>query len=299
MIKASDKSADLMLVAVTLLAACGWVFSREALTALSPMLFLAIRFLLSSVVVGSVDVKALKSLSRSEWRRAWITGTVLGIQTLLWILGLYYAEHLGVGAFLISLGFILVPVIGWCLFRLQTSRHTWLAIVISTSGLALLMLSKGFKLQLSDGLFLLSALVFALYINLNGRYAASIKPLPLTSIQLAAAGVITLVASLCFERASVAGLPSVLGWLLASVLLATSLRFFLMVKAQATAAESHTALIMTLEPVWVALLGVVWLGESMSAIEISGCILIFLGLISNASGSLLQRRRRLLTTPGS
>ena len=62
-------------------------------------------------------------------------------------------------------------------------------------------------------------------------------------------------------------------------MLATSLRFFLQIKAQGIVPLSHAALIMTLEPVWTGLIAMVWLGERMSGVEFSGCSLIFLALL--------------------
>jgi drug/metabolite transporter (DMT)-like permease len=71
------------------------------------------------------------------------------------------------------------------------------------------------------------------------------------------------------------------GWLIASVLIATSLRFLLQTRAQSMAPPSHTAIIMTLEPVWTALFAALWLDETMTPLQLSGCTLIFLAMLVN------------------
>lgn len=286
-------SGEWLLVSVTILAALGWLFSKEALAAMNPFFFLGSRFVLAALVVALMNPQALKALTRIQVRRALVTGTVLGVNLLLWVLGLYHAESMGIGAFLVSLGFLLTPVIGVLLFRVSTHPHTWIALCVATCGLGLLSLSKGFSPSLSDNLFLASAVVFAFYLNFNSRYAANIPSVPLTVIQLTAAGLVTLFASALTEPAPTVEVTSVLGWFAASVLIATSLRFFLLVKAQTTASVAHGAVILTLEPVWTALLGMVWFGERMNHMQLSGCALIFGGLLVNAVGNSLRLRRQL------
>ena len=43
--------ADLILVGATLVAAAGWIFSKESLAGLPPLLFVGVRFLLAGVVL--------------------------------------------------------------------------------------------------------------------------------------------------------------------------------------------------------------------------------------------------------
>ncbi|MFC6669369.1 hypothetical protein [Marinobacterium aestuariivivens] len=59
---------------------------------------------------------------------------------LCWILGLFHATHLGVGAFISSLGVVLVPVVGWLFFRQQPTASTWVAVLVATLGMACLSL---------------------------------------------------------------------------------------------------------------------------------------------------------------
>ncbi len=294
MLLTKDKKAEIILVIVSLLAAAGWLFSREALFAMTPFFFMGSRFLLAAAIVAAMDLKGLTALTATHIRRALVTGTVLGLQILLWVLALYHAENMGIGAFLMSLGFLFTPVLGALLFKVSTHGHTWVAIGVATLGLGFLSLNQGFDLGYSDTLFLLAALVYALYLNLNSRYAAMIPAIPLTGLQLAAAGVVTLTASLLTEPAPTMGVVSVLGWFAASVLIATSLRFFLLVVAQATAPVAHGAVIMTLEPVWTALLGIIWFGERMNWMQFLGCVLIFGALVVNAVGNSLRLRRQLV-----
>ena len=62
--------------------------------------------------------------------------------------------------------------------------------------------------------------------------------------------------------------------------------------------EGQGAIVMTLEPVWVAILSAWWLNESLNTMALTGMAIIFLALVVNAIGSLLAGRKQKLAAPG-
>ena len=271
--------ADLLLVLVTLLAGAGWVFSKHALEGLPPLLFMGVRFALAAVVLGGFGARALGRLDRRALVVAGLPGLVMAIAMMCWILGLQRAEHIGVGAFICSLSVILVPVFGRLMFGTEVARSTWSAALMACAGMAFLFLQGGLRFSPADLFFLASACALAVQLNLNARIAARMSALALTTVQLAIVGLVLLAVSAGGERwpAGVGG--DIFGWVLASSLLATALRFLLLMKAQRVASAAHAALIMTLEPVWVAAIAALVLGDSMTARQAMGCSLIFLALL--------------------
>jgi len=284
--------SDLLLVLVTLLAAISWVFSREALNGMEPLFFIGVRFLGAGLLLAIPGWSRLRKFSPQAWRRALLTGCVMGIAMMFWIMGLFFADNMGVGAFLTSLAVVFIPIVGRLLFGEKAARSTWVAMGIALIGLVFLRIEGGFSLSTSDLFFLASALLFSLHFNLNSRFAAKLPVWPLTAIQLSVTGIIGLLGSLAFESAPNVPSQSLLGWLVASILIGTCMRFFIQVKAQGMAPVSHAAVIMTLEPVWASILGVYWFAESMTGIQLLGCCLIF-------SALLVSRWRLLLGRPAS
>lgn len=284
--------SDVWLILVTLFAALGWVFSTEALVGMTPLVFVGARFLLAGIILGVPAWGPLRQLSPQDWRYALLTGAVMGLALSLWIMGLALAENLGIGAFLTSLAVVFIPIVGKLLFGATTSRSTWVAMAVALLGLAFLRLEGGFSLSASDAFFLLAALVFSVHFNLNTRFAARIPALPMTAVQLTLTGLVAWGLALILEPAPTWPELDILGWLLGSVLIATCLRFWLQVKAQGLASASHAAVIMTLEPVWASLLGLLWFGQQMTALQLLGCSLIF-------SALLVSRWRLLLRRPAS
>ena len=282
-------TADLLMVSVTVLAAAGWVFSKQALQGLPPALFLGVRFVLAGMLLAVIGFHQLRRLDTGELLRAGLTGAVMGVALLCWIQGLSQASNMGVAAFITSLGVILVPVVGRVLFGISVSMSTWNAVLVAGVGIGCLALEQGLRLAPSDLYFVATAFGLAVHFNLNTRYAIRIPVLALTAVQLSVVGGLALLISIAVEPWPTDVSAEVMGWLLASIVIATSLRFFLQVKAQSLAPLAHAAIIMTLEPVWTALIAAAWLGERMSGTQLAGCSLIFLALLINRWRWILRR----------
>lgn len=273
--------ADLLLVIVTLLAAAGWMFSKEALQGLPPLLFIGVRFFLAGCVLAAAGWASLARLRKPDWRKAILGGVVFASAMGCWIHGLYLGKHVGEGAFITSLGVVLVPLVARVLFKDQLPRILWLSLPIAVSGFACLSLEQGFRLEVGQLFFLAAAVLFAVHFNLVTRFVAGIPAVALTAIQLITVGVLTFTASLLLEQWPSQIALSIWWWVLASALIASSLRFFLQTYAQSLTPASHAAMIMTIEPVWTALLAGLWLDEGMSTLQLIGCTLIFAALLVN------------------
>jgi len=273
--------ADLILLAVTLLAAAGWIFSREALNGFPPLLFMGCRFLLAGLLLTLPGRRALINLKCHEWRTSVIIGLVFGAAMSFWIVGLFHARSLGEGAFITSLSVILVPLFSLFLFRETPARSMWIALPLAIAGLALLSLRHGFDPDPGQLFFLAAALLLSLTFILNSRAAARISALALSAIQLCVVGLLSLLLSAFLEDWPGAITPSMWLWLLLSITVGTAIRFLLQTYAQGLTSPGHAAVIMVLEPVWTAIIAAFWFGERMAAIQIIGCSLILLALLVN------------------
>ena len=271
--------ADLLLVCATLVAAAGWIFSKESLAGLPPLLFVGVRFLLAGLVLMACSWPQLRLLDRAGWRGSLIVGALFTLAMVLWIKGLEHAIHLGEGAFISSLGAVLVPVVARLFFGEHPPRIAWVAMPVAMMGFACLSLEHGFRFEPGQWLFLAAALVFAVLINLNGRVVRTVSPLALSTVQVMMVGVLVLPLSALSEPWPAAVSTPVLGWVLASALIATTLRFFTQLYGQSLTTPSHASMILMLEPMWTAMLAAWWFGERMSGLQFVGCALIFSALV--------------------
>ena len=273
--------ADALMVVVTILAALGWMFSHHALEGLPPLLFIGIRFLCGGLILASFGYREVATVisNASDFRQCAQTGLVLSAAMMCWITGLRLTTAMGPGAFISSLGVIIAPIMAGVLFRARITLSTWSAALVATVGMGCLALQPGMTVHAADLFFLASALGFSVQFNLNSRFAGKIPVLPLTAIQLSVVGLVSLTSSTVFEEWP--GQVSIETWLwvVTSVLVATCLRFYLQVSGQGRTPLSHAAFIMTLEPVWTALLALIWLGERMRPMQVLGSALILCALV--------------------
>lgn len=287
--------SDLLFVAAALLAAISWMFSREAVLAMPPLLFLSLRFLLAGSVLAAFGWHHFKGLTREQFLRAARVGVVFGAGMSCWVTGLHLTSHIGEGAFIISLNVVFVPIIARLVFAEEQPITTWLALPVAMAGLALLSLNGGFDPEAGQVFFLLAALILAFYFTLNARAAnsnpagrkthrAALPVYPLTTIALSMVGTVTLVLSLVLEpwapTFSDFGGDLVL-WIVLSAIVGTAARFFVQTWAQSLAAHSHGVVILSMEPVWVALFAVGWFGETMVLQQFAGCAVILAALFVN------------------
>ncbi|MBW0146478.1 DMT family transporter [Marinobacter arenosus] len=298
------RKSDVLLVAVTLAAAISWMFSKEAVLLMPPLLFMAARFLIAGSVLAFAAWRPLSRLSTDQIRRSIAVGLVFGIAMSFWVMGLFHTKSMGEGAFLTSLGVVIVPIIARLAFKEKQPASTWIAIPIAVCGLALLSLKNGFNPEPGQLFFVCAASIFALYFTLNTRAANQrtvinrrgetiekhrVPALPLTALALLTVGTVTLLESLVLEtwqETFVDPSPLLVWWVLASALIGTAGRFLLQTYAQSLSAHSHGVVILVLEPIWVALFAAGWFGETMSSVQLGGCALIFTALVVNRWGAI-------------
>lgn len=277
----SHAKADALLLVVTLLASAGWMFSKEALQGLPPLLFMGLRFFIAALVLGALGWQTLRRVSPRQLKKSLGLGILFALAMAFWILGLFNATHIGEGAFITSMGIVLVPVAARWLFGEIPPLSTWVALPVALAGLGFLSLQRGLAIETGQLFFLLAAVFFALCFNLNTRLVRDIPALTLTTLQLLMVGLLLLPVSLAVEDWPAQLATPIWGWLLASALIGTCVRFLIQTYAQGLASASHAAVIMMLEPIWTALLAAWWLGETMGRWQMLGCGLIFLALVIN------------------
>ena len=279
--------ADLYLLLATFLAALGWIFSKEVLNALAPLLFLGLRFLIGGLLLLPFAWPSLRVLTRADFQRILRISLVFTLALVLWMYGLAHTQHLGVGAFLNTLAIVLVPIISIA-YGERPSFLVWLALPVTILGMALLFLESHFALNLGEIIFLVAAVLFAFSFVFTSHAAAGLPVIALTALQLMIVGGVSLGLSAVIDEWTFQQAPNIWGWLLLSIVIATSARFLIQIKGQALAPASHAVLILTLEPVWVAIVAAIWFGERMTLLQILGCILIFCAVLLSRWRAILQ-----------
>ncbi len=293
--------ADLWLLLVTVLAAISWMFSKEAILIMPPLLFTSLRFLLAGLLLGLLGWRQIKVLCWGQHSQAIVVGSVFTVGMCFWIMGVNSGVSLSVGGFLTSLAVVFVPAFSSLFFNEALPKSTWLAMPIAAAGLGVLSLKNGFDLDSGQLYFIYSAFFFAFFFILNARAAnyreqiasrqasERVPALPLTAICLLTVGVLSGLLSFILEswvQPLTEFSADIITWVMASAFIGTALRFFIQTYAQSLSASSHGVVIMVVEPVWTALFAALWFSESLSGSDFFACTLIFLSLLINRWSSI-------------
>jgi drug/metabolite transporter (DMT)-like permease len=275
--------ADLMLLLVTVI--WGGAFAAQRVVAQSGGVFLfnGVRFWLGALALLPLARRAaperlrLRDLLTPE---LWVLGGLLFAGAGLQQLGMRYTTA-GNAGFFTALYVIFIPIILALVWRQLPPRLTWAAALLAVAGMFLL--STGGQLAFNPGdlIELGGALVWAFHVILLGRFVQNGSVMRLAVGQYLVCGLFNLLVGIGVEFNSAAlGILAVNWWaILYTGLFSVGLGYTLQALAQKVAPAADAAIILSMEAVFAALFGWVWLGERLNQTQLLGCGLILLGLL--------------------
>jgi len=277
------------LVAVTAVWGSTFVLIKDVVATMPVADFLAVRFVIAAAVMVVAFWRPMRRLPRPQVHQAVALGVVYGVAQVLQTLGLAVTPA-AVSGFVTGMYVVLTPVIGALVLRHRAPSTTWVAVAMSTAGLALLAL-RGFSVGTGELLVLASAALYALHIVGLGAWSGARDALGLATVQMLA------IAALCTVAALPGGvaLPASGGaWLgvLYTAVLAGAGALVVQTWAQAHLSATRAAIIMTMEPVFAALFAVLLGGEHLTWRMLGGGLLVLAAMyvveLTPARGAVTQ-----------
>ena len=191
--------------------------------------------------------------------------------------GLVYTTA-GKAGFITSLYIVIVPIL-MIFLRRRLNAITWAGIFVAVIGLYLLSITESFTIQLGDGLEIGAAIVYAVQLLLIDYYAVRTEPLRLAMLQFLVAGILSGLVAVGFETWTVAAIAACMVPILYTGILEVAAAYTLEIIGQRTTAPHVAAIIMSLEALFAAVCGALFLGEHMSGREILGCALMMAAFV--------------------
>ncbi len=276
----------LTLVLVTVVFGWTFVVVKDALAQYPVLPFLGLRFgiagllllLLLRVWPGWVD-----------WRVGGPIGVVLALGYLLQTQGMVTVQP-GIAGLLTGLFVVFTPILDRLCFGVRVRPPTWIGVLVALIGTALLTgLSIGFSL--GDLFLVLAALCFAAQILLLSRAQGSPARLGLVQILVCAIAFLALGATGGLPYPAVP--PSVLGAVLITGVLASSLAVWAQTWAQQRLDASRAGLVLAGEPFFALLFAVLLAGERLQPPQLLGAVLLIGAILGHElfQAGLRQGRR--------
>lgn len=271
--------ADLTLLLVSIIWGSAFVAQRVAGQMGSVYQFNGVRYLLAALVVlpfawrTAGRVAHSNRIPREQYKWMFMAGFLLFVASALQQAGMVYTTA-GNAGFITSLYVVLVPVI---LFLFWGEKPHWMYIAaVGLAGVGAFLLSTGgrFQIHLGDALEFLGALFWAFHVVILGKYASKFEAMSFSVGQLAVCGALNLGVGAIVEPALTLH-PQLMLAIAYTALFSLGLCYTLQVWAQRHTPPSDAALILSLESVFAVLSGWLLLNETLAAIQILGCVLIF------------------------
>ncbi len=255
------------------------MFAKLAYSAgVTPTLLLALRFLLAALLLAPVVwVKRLRLPRGSALAGFIVMGALYTAQSQSYFTALLHASS-GLVGLLLYVYPILVTILAVLLGWERLDRRTFLLLALAILGMAI---TLGGDLQgqpFGIALGLLAAAIYAVYILIGGRFSRNTDPLAATLVVLAAAATFNGL----FAVAEGTSLPaSASAWMaiVAIALFSTVIAIAAFLIGIKHIGAAQASIISTLEPVITLCLGVALLGESVSATQLLGGMLVLAAVV--------------------
>ena len=274
--------ALLALVGATAVWGSTFVVVQDAVEQMPVLPFLFWRFALATVVLAVLRPRAVFALSREKRRHGVLLGLMLGGGYVLQTFGLLHTSAT-VAGFITGMFVVFTPLIGWVVLGEPIAAPVWWAVGVATVGLALISLD-GFSIGLGELLTLGAAAMYAGQIVGLDRWSTASDAYGLTVLQLAVVAVMCLVTSPL--QGGLALPPSAGVWvaIVFLALAATALAFLAQTWAQTHMSAPRAAIVLTLEPVFAGVFGVLVGGDELTGRIVAGglCIVVAMYLVELA-----------------
>jgi drug/metabolite transporter (DMT)-like permease len=258
-------------VVVTAVWGSTFVLIKDLVATLPVTDFLAVRFVIAAAVLLVAFWRQVRRLDRAQLQRGCALGVVYGLAQILQTAGLDRSSA-AVTGFVTGMYVVLTPILAAVLLRRRTPPSAWLAVVLSTAGLALLAL-RGLSIGSGELLVLGSAALYAVHIVGLSRWSVPADVLGLSAVQMVTIAVV------CWLGAVPGGvaIPDGAGqWagVLYTALAAGALALVLQTWAQGHLTATRSAVIMTMEPVFAAAFALAVGGEHLTLRMLAGGALV-------------------------
>lgn len=205
-------------------------------------------------------------------------GLVMAVASSLQQIGITMTTA-GKAGFITALYIILVPLMGVFIGK-KIPRIIWFCVVLAMAGFYLLCVKEGFSISKGDILVLFCSVGFSVHIMTIDHFTSKgVDGVKMACIQFAVAAIVMTPVMFALENPSVSGLLSAWMTIAYAGILSSGVGFTLQIVAQKDTDPTTATLIMSLESVFAAVSGCLFLNEVLLPKEILGCILVFVAVI--------------------
>ncbi len=282
-----NQKSNLKGIPILLTAAFVWGIAFAAQTAgaehLSAFSYTAIRYAIGVVpllpIAYFLEIRKRNSNKIiNSLKYGVLGGLIMFVAITLQQYGIQLSKNSGKAGFITCLYILIVPLIGLILKR-YPSINVWLGVGMAVVGMYLLTVTGGSNIELGDVLVFLSAILWAVHILVVDKFVTEIHAVSFSVTQFITVSLISTVCMLIFDTVTLTAVNNAWVPLLYGGLGSVAIGYTLQIVGQKFASPVPASLALSMESVFAALAGAIFLHENLGLRGYIGCLMIFVAIV--------------------
>ena len=207
-----------------------------------------------------------------------LCGILLALATNLQQIGIKYTT-VGKAGFITACYIVIVPVLGILFFKKKCRSSLWVAVGLALIGLYLLSIKDGFNIGKGDFYIFLCSILFSLHILTVDHFSPLVDGVKMSCIQFFVCGILSGIPALLFESPDISNILNAWGPLVYAGVFSCGIAYTLQIVGQKNMNPTTASLILSLESCISVLAGWLLLNQTLTARELTGCVLMFAAIL--------------------
>lgn len=272
--------AKIALLGASIIWGSSFLVVKNSMDSMQPHTLIAIRFTIGSILLCVIFHKKLKKLNKDYIISGGIIGIFLFIAYSIQTIGITDTTP-GKNAFLTAVYCVIVPYLYWIVDRNKPDKYNIIAAALCLTGIGLVSISSGFRIQYGDAFSLICGFFYAAHMVAVSKLSKDRDPVLLTIVQFIYTAIISWVVTLFFEDLPKTFSPNAITELLYLAVFATALALLLQNIGQKYTKPAPAAIILSLEAVFGVIFSVIFFKEEITLKLFIGFLLIFLAILTS------------------
>ncbi len=282
--------AEVSLLATTVIWGSTFAVAKLAMTGMSAQSLMIFRFSAASVFFLVFFWRHIIPIPLAAMKKGTILGTLLFLGFIAQTIGLNYTTA-SKSAFITSMMVVFTPFLQVLISKKSPTIGNVLGIVVVCGGLWLFTSPEGSSFNLGDGLTLLCALLFAIYIVYLDVVSKTIPTLQLSFLQVASCAVLSWGLILPMDGPVLPASSNSWVALAYLTIFATFLTTLVQTRFQQDTTPTRAVIIFSVEPLFATLFASLLLNEVIGSVGLIGGMLIVGGILLSELSDLVPGLR--------
>jgi drug/metabolite transporter (DMT)-like permease len=269
--------ADLILLFTAAVWGSGFIAQRVAAPNLSIFFYNGGRFLLGAILLFPL-IRFRLSINSKDRLGVALAGILLFLAGAFQQAGMRTTSA-GNAGFITGLYVVFVPIFLFIIWREKQNPNVWFAAILAVFGMFLLSSNGVFQISGGDFLEFIGAILWALHVIVVSRSIRNVHPLHFAVGQFLVCAALNLTAGFVIEPDAIRLIPTLWWTIIYNGVASVAIGFTLQGIGQKHAPPTDAALILSMESVFAAVLGYLFLQEQFSTIQLIGCFLVMAAII--------------------